>query len=200
MQKETKSSKVLNILGVLGYIGNFMQWMWVIILYLPSIIESPIFQQILPEGEDKPIPEPVISNPAIVEIPSVVSVLVLIASILLVGFLIYLMVMSVTRSAAKAGQMVTHKPAIVVGELVAQKTPLKAKEKRQISANIVFVLKILLALTPLVLILPVSSFAMRVSFEFVIVIGLILAAWTLLSFIVQYIASRLMKISYLKVR
>ena len=203
MQKKTKLVRTLSAVGTVGYVGSFLQWMWVLILYLPVIVTAPLFKQLMPGGDDvsEPVINPAPASSAPIEMHPIVSWLVLFLGVILVLVLVYFMVTRITRSVSKAGEIVTHKPAIILGDVLASRVPLKAKQKRQLSANVIFFLKLFMTLVPFLLLIPVPLVILNATpFEVVMAVGVMLVTWSLLAFVTQYSACRLLKVPYTEVR
>lgn len=117
-------------------------------------------------------------------------------SLTAIVFLVYWAITKGTRSVAKTGQTITHKPAELIVPVASKKFHLKKRQKIQLANSIIFSLKLFAAIIPFVVMFfsdRVLSSEAAVAFVF---ISSVLFAWSLLFFVLQYTLSRLLKVSY----
>lgn len=203
-KRKSKQTRLLNILGASGYLSVFVQWFLVLIVFMPSIITSPVFKAFAPGGEsaDVPTPEPVVYTP-VAEGSVIWPILGWIAfglGMLMIIGLFYWIIARAPRSIAKTGQTITHRPAEIIAPIAAKQFHLKKRQSIRLADSIVFGLKLLGAIVPFIAMFfsgRVISAEAAVAFTF---LSCILFAWSSLFFVAQYTLSHVLKIAYRSVK
>lgn len=138
--------KIMHMLINAGYLIVFFEWLWALLLYLPSILDSNAWQAIFPTHE---LPAQVVRTTSVAPVSPVVYVTaILFSSILLflVGFIIvHRYVPAVTKTSDKVLRKTTER---VVPALAGHKKQ-TAQKKRQITERTIFWLRVVSALLPL---------------------------------------------------
>lgn len=192
---------VLNTLGSLGYVACVLQWFWVSIIFLPSLINSPLFQTFSPTDTtiSPPLEQPV-NPPSSGDIPFIVTAIALVVGVLIVIGAIYVILVKFPRSVAKTGETVTHTTAAVISPVIIRHTHLPAKQRRVIPITIIIVMKLLLVFVPLCLLFFARELTLAMSFELIMVIGVVLFSWSFVLFALQFVLSQLLRVNYKIVR
>lgn len=197
--KKSQSRKVafLNALGSLGYVACFLQWLWVLLIFLPSIVDSPFFRFFVPTGQTE--------QPVMVaqtgSVPLFVTVLALIVGICIVVGSMYIIFVKIPHSAAKAGEVVTHRTATAISPIITRHAPpLSAKQRRTLPATIIVSMKLLFVFLPLCLLIFADGLTIAISFDLIILIGVVLFSWAFLLFAVQFALSQLLRVDYKTIR
>lgn len=192
--------RILNIIGATGYIVTLLQWFWTVIIFIPSIIQSPLFVQFFSPVKESPLPVAT-SSPTAVSVSPVMALLGTILGIVIAGVLIYIMASKVPRTIAKAGETMTHKPAELLVPIVIKHSPkLSKQEKRALPTTFILIVKMLLVVAPFCLLAFASRLNLDVTFEIVVVVGVMLFSWSFFLFALQFFLARFLHVEYRDLR
>lgn len=199
-QQTGRKVAILNALGSAGYIACLFQWLWTSLILLPSVLQSPLFQSWF-----QPVAPVVSETPAQVEasgggVPGYLSLIILVAGIVLVLGMLYVLFAKIPRSVVQTGEKVTHTVAEVVAPVLIEHVHFPEKQRREIPRAIIITFKLLLIFTPLCLLLFAHGLTIAMSFELIMMIGIVLFSWAFFFFVVQYVASKLLGVEYAKIR
>ncbi|QQS69282.1 hypothetical protein IPP75_05185 [Candidatus Saccharibacteria bacterium] len=149
-QKKKVHNSILKILGGTGYFTVFMEWFWLLALYLPGFFDSELGKTIFPKNvpveELRPVTTVAAQEP---------SILLLIGTILLaaviIGAVFYVVFAKYIPAAAKVTNKVVHVAAERAVPVVAHKPVEKipARKRKLLTERVLFWVKMILALTPL---------------------------------------------------
>lgn len=201
VMKPQKSRKIiaLNLLGSAGYIVCLLQWSWMLVILLPSILQSSMFEQWLGPSQAAPsTPAPVYASGG--EVPGYVALIGLIVGIVFLLWALYVMLAKFPRTVARSGEKVTHTVVETVTPVIIEHIQLPKKQQREVPEIIMLCLKLLLIFAPLCLLLFAQGITIAMSFELIMLIGIVLFAWSFVFFALQYGVSKLLHIDYKKLR
>ena len=190
-----KKTRFLNGLGTAGYVGVFAQWMWLAIVFLPWIVNV--------TNTDQATCPPVLQQHDITTYqPSLISSVIGISlGLVVVGVFLYILIRKIPKDIAKVGEAITHQTTKVVAPVATKHLSSKIAKKREIPGMVMIVVKYVMAFLPLLLILFAQTNPLTlVTFEVAMTVGVVLFAWSFFVFITQYVASRILKISYKDLR
>ncbi len=202
--KKPHSRKItfLNALGSFGYIACLLQWFWVVMILLPPLVESPFFKLLTPGSDGSTVSEQVIETAPSQTgtAPVVVTVVAFVIGAAIIVGALYIIFVKLPRSVAKTGEAVTHKAATAISPVIVRHTHLPAKQRRQVPAMIIVVMKLLLIFLPLCLLLLAQNVELSMSFELIMVIGIVLFSWSFVLFGLQFTLSELTHTDYKTLR
>ncbi|QQS20041.1 hypothetical protein IPL85_01115 [Candidatus Saccharibacteria bacterium] len=182
---------VLKVLGGVGYFTLFMEWFWLLALYLPRIIDSEIGETIFPKSEPKPVEVPPVE--AVPLEPSLLMTVIFVALGLAVFVLLVYVVFAkyipgATKSARKVVHVATEKTVPIIAHKPLEKIP--ARKRNLLTERVQFWVKFGAASVPLVVVF-VSRFhsssieSQLLSLGFALMCGVSVAAFTLQIVIAQ---------------
>lgn len=157
-QRAKKRHSVLsNVLAGAAYLVLMGQWALLLIFYLPHFFESSVGTAIFPQNNPPPDLHP--SATAAQPPSTIIIVLGVVASLLLIGFIVYTVITSYVPAVARTGSVVTHAAVRRVEPMVMhqpiEKVP--AHRRKQLSARILLWVQIALAVIPVAIMLVVYS-------------------------------------------
>ena len=169
-----------------GYMMCLLQWLWVMILILPALLESGLITSLLPKVTEHHASQHIATGP-----PSPVLILVGgIVTILMLALSVFVL-LKFPSTVAKTGTAITHKSADAIVPVVTHHKVLPAKKRRLITGRVLFYIKLLLVLVPLA-----ACFAVPIDAHFsrtlVVFIGSFLATIALSLFGLEH-ATRLVQ-------
>lgn len=201
--KREKNRKIafLNLLGSLGYIACLLQWFWAILILLPSIVQSPVFEFFSPDTT--PTQQPVVEQPAQSSpeaLPLWIGALGLLVGLFVVVGSLYVILFRFPRSVARVGEKATHSVVATVTPFVVEHIPMPPKQKRVLPEILMIVIKLLLVFVPLLLLVCARNLDLAMSFEIIVIIGVWLFSWAFLLFTLQFFLSKFLKVAYKTIR
>ena len=199
-QQTGRKVAILNALGSAGYVACLFQWLWTSLILLPSMLQSPLFQSWFQPVAPVVVETHVRQSTGGGEMPGYLSLIILILGIALVLGMLYVFFAKIPRSVVRTSEKVTHTVADVVTPVVIKHAHLPEKQRREIPRTIILSFKLLLVFAPLCLLLFARGLPLAMSFELIMMIGIVLFSWAFFFFAVQYVASKLLGVDYRKVR
>lgn len=144
---------LLNVLGGVGYFTVFMEWFWLLALYLPGFFESEVGRTIFPEAKPQPTTlEPVTSAP--VELSAFMTFVFVLVALAVIALVLYVVFAKYIPTAARATTKVVHvateKAVPVVAHKPLEKIP--ARKRKLLTERILFWVKLIAAVLPLVIV------------------------------------------------
>jgi len=196
---KSRKKAVLNVIGSIAYVACLLQWLWMLLILLPSMVNSPLFKFFSPTMT---APKPVVQQPVAPtgEVPVFLTFIALVVGVAIVVGAIYVMLFKVPRSVARTGEKVTHTAATVISPIIIEHTHLPAKQRRTIPMLIIVVIKLTLVFLPLGLLLFAQGVSAAMSFDLIMLIGIFLFSWAFLAFALQFVLSQLLKVDYKTIR
>ena len=195
-QKNKVHSSILKILGGTGYFTVFMEWFWLLALYLPGFFDSELGKTIFPKNV--PIEEP---RPVTIVAAQEPSMLLLIGTILLAAVVIvavfYVVFAKYIPAAAKVTNKVVHVATERVVPVVAHKPVEKipVRKRKLLTQRVAFWVKLLSALTPLLVVFATRSKQQEIESQLLLLGVAILTALATISFVLQTHFSRRWKLT-----
>lgn len=195
-QKKKVHSSILKILGGTGYFTVFMEWFWLLALYLPGFFDSELGKTIFPKNV--PIEEP---RPVTIVAAQEPSMLLLIGTILLAAVVIvavfYVVFAKYIPAAAKVTNKVVHVATERVVPVVAHKPVEKipVRKRKLLTQRVAFWVKLLSALTPLLVVFATRSKQQEIESQLLLLGVAILTALATISFVLQTHFSRRWKLT-----
>lgn len=147
---------VLSVLGFVGYVLAACQWLVVIAISLPAVLNSPLGDILMPKGTPPPTPTPPPEIPASAPAEPLSGLAVVVLTTLALGIVAavaYVVVVRYTRAITKTTSEVTHAVTKRAVPVLARK-PVEqiAPQKRTVlTRRILFWLKFALTITPTLL-------------------------------------------------
>jgi hypothetical protein len=194
MNKKTKNNlkkKAVNFLGAIGYFFSSLQWLWVLLIY-SSLITG--LAKIMSHGTTKQVTTPSANIDLGSSIPMIIITFVI--TFIMVVLTVYIII-KIPTTLAKASKKVVQGAAENATTLVLQAQNKKNTKKNHIkmTPKLVLIMKIILVLVPIIFVFN-SQFIEKQIFDFFIAmyIGGLLACFSLLFFVFQYLAAELMSV------
>lgn len=179
-------SRLVNALGALGYLLIIAQWLWLIMLLMPWLLSlDTIVQTTAPVRETTLQP-----NPS--------------SSWLGLGILITIIVFAITlyllsklpRTVTKHSAHVVHTTTEAVVPILLPKKKVSKKQRAELSAHVVFGLKILLTIVPFFALYGATMTRPPLSEYIIAVVGFFLLCMSLFFVVLQRIVAHVKKIDY----
>jgi hypothetical protein len=152
MQRAVSKRLVLaNILGSLGYLSLLIEWAWVALLLVYPLVEKGKFSWLIPNTPTVAPPpiEPLVITPPLAIVMSLVVIFCLIATI-------YALI-KLPASVGRTGGRVTHVGAEAVIPKLTGHKKLSRSRMRRLSFRVIFAIKLIFILLPVVATLIFSS-------------------------------------------
>jgi hypothetical protein len=130
-------SALLNTLGALAYLFCLLQWVWTAVLFLPGIMRSDFMKQFL----QKPVTPPPVTSQA-VDAPVAGIIFMAIFVVLMIVATLYIII-KIPSVVGKTGSKITHKTTDLTLPIVTHHKELPAKKRLQLTARLLFIVKIL---------------------------------------------------------
>ena len=198
-QRVNMKTSVLNVLGTIGYVIALFQWFWVVIIFLPSIARLEILKGFFEHTENIPAPPQIVMNAGTGPSWFVTLIGYVLAAIVLSGIL-YGLIAKIPRTIAKTGETITHKPAAIIAPIVVRHVHLTPKEKQTVPTWLIAIVKILIIFIPLSLLVFASTLRLVLSFEVIMLVGVVLFSWSFFVFALQFLLARFLKVDYKTIR
>lgn len=177
---------LLKLLGGVGYFTVFMEWLWLLALYLPGFFESEVGKTIFPKVEPQPVElKPV--EAAAFEPSLLITIIFTVLALGIVALVIYVIfakyIPSAARAATKVVHVATEKTVPVIAHKPLEKIP--ARKRKLLTARVQFWVSVFFAIMPL-LIVCAARFSSHTVESQLIILGLaLLSAVALACFILQ---------------
>jgi hypothetical protein len=184
--KKKWHSFTIKTLGGVGYFTVFMEWFWLLALYLPGFFESEVGKTIFPQAEPKPVElKPVEATP--LEPSLLMTVIVTVLALGVVALIIYVIfakyIPGATRAATKVVHVATEKTVPVIAHKPLEKIP--ARKRKLLTARVQFWMKTIAAVLPLLVVFAARFGSGNVESQLVIFGLALLCAVSLTCFILQ---------------
>lgn len=143
MTRAKKSPLLPRFLAGSAYFVCMLQWLWIIILVLPTLIDSGLLASFAPPRVEKP-------QVAIVDDTSQSPLLLItggIVTLLMIVLTIYILIKFPSK-VAQNGSTIAHKAADVIVPVVSHHKPISPKKRRTLTARVLFYVKLALVLAP----------------------------------------------------
>lgn len=177
-----------NVFGTLGYLSVLLQWTWtLLIICYPLLTADHSF--LLPSQPIQPAhpsPEGLTTSPVMVVVAITVTAFVLALTIVVL--------IRLPHRIGLRGASITHKTANLMIPLVTKHKPLPKKKQRELSYQVVLVIKVLLVLLPVAGLLYIPA-ATPLSSLAIWSISIFCASWSIFYFGLQQLIGFLYKIS-----
>lgn len=144
MPKTQKNHRLMATLRGFGYGSLILQWLWVLIVILPSVLKSGVLDQLLVKTTGEP---PVTTphgeaSPLVLIIGGVVTLIIL-------GITVYVLV-RLPITIARTGDTVTETVSRTIVPLVVHHKPISPAKQKRLASHIMFYFQIGLCLLPVV--------------------------------------------------
>lgn len=180
---------IVNAFGALGYLSCLFQWLWAVIIFLPTFMDSDAGKWVLPQENQQAAPHLTIEEP-----PLLLTIIV-IAITALVLVVTAIVLARLPAQIARAGKKITHTPAEALVPIVTHHQPISVKKQRQISGQIIRILKLLLCVLPFLVATLAFLIDIAIPYEAIIIIAAAMAGFSLLWFGLQYLCARLWRLA-----
>jgi len=180
-----KRHTLIRGLNILGYMALYVQWMWLIMLFIPTIIDSGLLAPPTDEA-----PTPVVVPPAS---GSGIEPLYIIGAIVLAVAAFALTVYAIMKSpgvVTDAGEKTTARIANAALPLFTHRKKLSKRRQFQLSLRLQYYLKLILSLLAFLLLFATSLIDSPLPLSVTVTIGLILLPWAMLWFTLAYVFTR----------
>lgn len=194
MKKKTKISLKkwsVNCLGAVGYFFSSLQWLWVVVLYSSLVIG---LAKIMSQGKTNQTVAP--SNN--IDINSNIPMIIIAAVIVFVIVVLTLyIIIKIPSTLVKTSEKAVHSAADNVAPLVLQLQRKKDTKRNHLKLTpfLIVIMKLILVFLPVALAF-ISQFIGKQVLDFFIAayVSVLLACFSLLFFVFQYLVAELMSI------
>jgi hypothetical protein len=186
-------SALLNTLGALAYLFCLLQWVWTAVLFLPGIMRSDFMKQFL----QKPVTPPPVTSQA-VDAPVAGIIFMAIFVVLMIVATLYIII-KIPSVVGKTGSKITHKTTDLTLPIVTHHKELPAKKRLQLTARLLFIVKILLCVIPFGMLYVEDTTNIDISRDVVFIIGAVAALCSIVLFCLQAAGAKLLHTDYKQV-
>lgn len=185
--------RISNGFGAIGYFSCLLQWLWVAILYLPALFANEAFRMfVLPQQGNTATHTPIIeaNGP-----PLLMSVIGIIITVLILLLAIYILI-KLPLGIARGGHVAAQKTAAATIPIITHHKKLPKKKQLQLTVQVVAVLKYSAAVLAAIALVGIYFIAVNLPNSIYVLVGLALAAVTLVGFTLQYAIARWRSVPY----
>lgn len=191
-----KQRLLIQTLGVLGYISCIFQWLWTIVIFLPSLLENETLKILLLPPDTSQMPD---EAPTLTQEPSLFfTIIAIIVTLLVIAVSVYVL-LRLPIAIAKAGKTTTTRAARTIVPLVTHHKPLAPKKEKLLTARIIRWLKFIACIMPMLLLSFVLLIDTSLPKNLVVLIGGVLALTSIFWFGLEYLLAKLFKLPLDKV-
>lgn len=193
MLSESRRQFAVNTFGMFGYASLIMQWLWVSVLFLPQLFENESVKDFF-------IPSPTVSTAPSLELhtPPLLATILAVAITVVVLMITVVVLLRLPTTISKTGKKATLKTAEKIIPVIVHHKKLPPKKKRELTIQVIRILKFALILLPFLLLLLVVFIPTTLPDDIVMFVGTFLALGSLLWFSLEYTLARVFKIDPLK--
>lgn len=165
----------------LGYMSLTLQWLWILMIGLPPMIESGIFDSLAPTVSEPSAPSPSMEfSPALAMIAGVITLIFLVITVIVI--------IKLPKTISNAGEKVIHQTSEAIIPVITHNKKISAKKKRLLTRRVTVVLLSLLVATPLVVsffIPPVQT----ITSQIITTLAIWLAGFSAICFMISLLLS-----------
>lgn len=193
MLAPSKRQLIVNTLGTFGYMSLILQWLWVSVLFLPSLFENSTVKNFLIPPSNAP-------EAPVIEFHSPPLLAIILAVIVTTAVLIITVMVLIRLPAtiSETGKKATLKSAEAIIPVLTHHRTLPAHKKRQLTIQTIRLIKFVFTLLPFLLLLLTAYVPTSLPDEIVMLVGAFLALGTLLWFSLEYTVARILKVKPIK--
>lgn len=196
MAKTKRKHFVPNFIGGLAYLSCLVQWIWLLIIFLPGFVDNQTVKDLLvPSYSTETAPSVAKTSVTSPELSFIFLLIGLAIGLVVVALSVYGL-LRIPKAVSKTGRSITHKPVEFAVPLILRKKTVSQNIRLKLSRQMIFALKLLLTFLPTVLILPAQNIELVMSTQAIALVTLFLFACTFSLFCLQAIVSKLMKVDY----
>lgn len=188
MKRETIKSGIVRLTGAIGYLFCSLQWLWTIMLFMPAILGSEFVKQMQQKSVAPPPVQPIDLSGFGMIFAIIITVIALVATI-------YILI-KMPSSIGKSGSKITHKAANAALPIVTRHKILPAKKRLQLTARLLFAIKLSLCIIPFVTMLFADSGVADITQTVITTIGGVLAICSIIFFSIQALLAKLLHVNY----
>lgn len=189
MSQPRKKHFLVSLFGVLFYVTVTLGWLWSVLPYIPDLarISTSLQQPVIPA---EPAQQIVTTGP-----PSLLLIVIaVVVTIILLGLTIYTLV-KLPATVSKTGEKFTKNTSDYIVPLVTHHAPLSEKKRRQLTARVMFYVKLMGCIIP-VIIAALSFFVTAVlPYSIIVLVSTFLAITALVLLCLQALFAKWLRVS-----
>lgn len=135
-KKQLSALTLTNTLGGFGYISLLLQWLWLVVLYGPTLADTPLREFLFPREKIVTTPDPLFSF----EPSFMVLFFSGVVTVLIIAMTLYVLIKT-PSAVGKTGQKVTQSAAKSVLPVVTRHKPMEKKMRLRLTARFILLLK-----------------------------------------------------------
>lgn len=176
-----------------GYTSLVLQWLWVSVLFLPRLFENESIKDFfIPSANTSATPSIEFHTP-----PLLATILAILITLVVLAVTVFIL-LRLPTTISKTGEKATLKTAEKIIPVIVHHKKLPAKKKRELTVQMIRVIKFVLILLPFFLLSFVAVFPASLPGDIVIFVGTFLALGSLVWFSLEYAFGRILKVDPLK--
>jgi len=189
MSATPKRQIIVNTFGTFGYISLILQWLWVSVLFLPQLFENETVKDFF-------MPPANITQAPSIELhaPPLLATVLAIAITVAILIITIVILARLPIAVSKTGKKTVLSTAERIIPVITHHQKLPAKKKRQLTVQIIRIVKFVFTLLPFLLLVLVVFVPTSLPDEIVMFIGGFLALCTLLWFSLEYGLAKILRI------
>lgn len=186
-----KRQLAANATGAIGYLWALLGWLWAAVLFLTST-------RLLENLDREPIPSryPTLDLPEITMPEPVSTALLLLVVAFMIGLSIYAFIKAPAEAVKQSSRVATKTASKIVAN-TSRNQPLPARKKRALTAKITIYIKLAATLLSTLIVGALAIFAadnMTLAPNLAILVAASISVAALISFAVQYLLAKLLKV------
>lgn len=183
-----RKTRLVNTLGAFGYLSVLFQWLWAVVVFLPTLIDSDLGNWVTPQSGGQSAPVFAIEQP-----PLILTIIVIAITVLMLVVAVIALI-RLPAQVMKTGKKITHTPAEALVPVVTHHKKLSKDKRKRLSARIVRIIKLSLCLVPFVISCSAYFIVLDLSYEIVVILAAAMAGLSLFWFGSQYTLARAWKL------
>lgn len=192
MPAHPRYSSLLNFLGFLAYVSCLFQWAFVMVPFLPGVLDSDVFHTFVPSSAPEAVkvnlPSPqVVPEWLMFTVAAIIALIVVAATVSALARL--------PRAVGRTGRKLTHSTAAQIVPVVTHHAKIPEKKRRALTARLIFDIKLAILALPLILLLVVPLPEMVIPPQAFVLVAALAAGWSLFLFCLQVVLARAFKVS-----
>lgn len=190
---------LVNFIGGAGYLASALNWLFVVIILLPFLLNSSSYQQFVTPEPAAPSPE--VTAPGAEPLPGADALWMFVGFIIALVFIVIacLLLIKIPLSIARTGQKITAKSSGSLAPVLIKHKIVKQTSKSKLSTRLNKLIKLAIALLPVAFGFASQLLNTGIDSQVVIFLTSLIAAVAIVLFSTQYYLARWLKVNANKV-
>lgn len=182
-----KNAKLANIFGGLGYLSVIFQWLWTVLILLPSILNNQMVKDFI---TPTPASGQAASMPRFDGDSIIIMGIAIIFTVAILALTVFILI-RLPFKLVEASKKTVDTTVRTTIPIVTHHKQITQKEQRELSYKLKIIVKLILILLPLGMLISVFFISVPLESAIIFLIGGFFAITSLIWFIMQYFIGRI---------